>query len=1225
MLFQCRLLLVIVALYSSLPWTSCSRTHEIGIQQPQQQLEEQNQDIQAWLVCGDPQSSTEVCQKSWNHFTKHIFRKQFHHWAHHEDKSISDKASRHLELLNALKKEVEDSKRTLKLLHEHGESGSVKFRTINNNSRMVPDDEAMNEWQKFGASNLPVDKATYFEAKHRAVVLRLEELEQIAKQRELPATAHVQNIFRKEFGIDASVHIYESGPDMIPASAHADGYDVVIAQLKGHKTWKICMPQLDKATGESTSPLYRFDNIRGHHLSDLSPAALSLLSQLSDDPESVANSNVWEQVEDMDGCTVQVLYPGDTMYIPEGMVHFPYTTSTEGSTHVTVGLRQVSSSWGDLLLDTLERSGVNLQLHKKPPFIKSDEDDSDFEHWFWDFKWIEDGKQLVLAKYEWGALVYPLNQGDCDALYNAFSTLLQKWNVVQKVDKATNKGQSNASLSVSLHNKELVCSIADNMRNVEVETQRTRRGSQLRCNNRCRCESGCDEGNDEGCDHSCKCQTGWIFDTPFWSNDECEQCKKGTYKDGYNNKETCSECETGKYQDEIGKGDCKSCTEGQYQNEKGETSCKKCPKGQYQSEKGKKICVQCSEGHFQLDDGQSSCKECPPGQFKPNKGEGSCSLCPLGEFQPKQGQATCNSTKVCNASEYIEKNATTSSDRECKTTTTCLPGTTVMMPPSNFSNRLCSPCPRFTYNNDTALNQLSCYNKSFCGIGHFMSNEGSNTSDIKCSSCSKGQYSNVVKHRVSHCTAHDTCPSGYKHTDNRTANISCTPCEFNTYMEEDDHLNTECLPMRTCTAGTFLHANNEPAESEGVCLPCQLDDFMNETSHRERTCWKHTEISCQAGFFVHKNVTSDSSCARCPPGTYQPLDNYDLTKCEELKECGIGQVTVTYGNLTSQTVCADVVLNCDAGYYLVRITTADGSTRGVDCKQCPPETFTAINGHTSITCQNQPECGADERLVGASSTAEGVCVYNPKSTSNLNSGDTTNMAFATNSQSQMLPTASNDGFGLNGTSLISSTPFNGASVVASTGAMSTNPTTSTFDVNLNTLANNEEKKGNSSLLLYIVIPIVLLACIVVVLFIFLKARKKGNGEHATQFVSNPTYNQKNNAVYMSGGYGDDEPNVNPAVAASNDDQDFYDLPGPAVNNYDTPGLDNYDTPGLYQPNSVIYDLSAPDEAVYENMEQPSQQIYSTITKKKKIKNNGSETYATLQRGSQIEFGTETDL
>lgn len=148
-------------------------------------------------------------------------------------------------------------------------------------------------------------------------------------------------------------------------------YDVVIVQVNGSKTWRLCYPPQPSDLGSAAAwakPVFDFDK-----LDSASKAALyigrleakweakniAFDKMIEDDPENTKESDrravvgshtdyFKDDVKKMD-CTTLELKPGDRIYIPMGVYHGA-VTGPEGSTHLDFGFMRGGVMWVDLLV-----------------------------------------------------------------------------------------------------------------------------------------------------------------------------------------------------------------------------------------------------------------------------------------------------------------------------------------------------------------------------------------------------------------------------------------------------------------------------------------------------------------------------------------------------------------------------------------------------------------------------------------------------------------------------------------------------------------------------------------------------------------------------------------------------------------------------------------------------------------------------------------------------------
>ena len=126
-----------------------------------------------------------------------------------------------------------------------------------------------------------------------------------------------------EFSAHVNANVYATPPNAQGFSVHSDTHDVILIQVAGRKRWKL-QRRLDYLATR------RHPNIESDAISEAD----------------------WDEF---------VVYPGDVLYIPRGLLHEGISDESH-SLHVTIGIH--SYTWGDLvreMLSELEKTNAVLR------------------------------------------------------------------------------------------------------------------------------------------------------------------------------------------------------------------------------------------------------------------------------------------------------------------------------------------------------------------------------------------------------------------------------------------------------------------------------------------------------------------------------------------------------------------------------------------------------------------------------------------------------------------------------------------------------------------------------------------------------------------------------------------------------------------------------------------------------------------------------------------------
>ncbi len=140
----------------------------------------------------------------------------------------------------------------------------------------------------------------------------------------VPALAALCRGLESEVSTHFQTNIYLTPRESQGLKVHYDSHDVMVLQIHGTKHWA----------------LYE------------SPVELPYRNQsFSDAP--VAPGKITQEFD---------MHPGDTLYLPRGVMHHAATTSVD-SAHITVGVLQ--TSWTELLMEALGRAGLEDPAFRK--------------------------------------------------------------------------------------------------------------------------------------------------------------------------------------------------------------------------------------------------------------------------------------------------------------------------------------------------------------------------------------------------------------------------------------------------------------------------------------------------------------------------------------------------------------------------------------------------------------------------------------------------------------------------------------------------------------------------------------------------------------------------------------------------------------------------------------------------------------------------------------------
>ena len=291
----------------------------------------------------------------------------------------------------------------------------------------------------------------------------------------------------------------------------------------------------------------------------------------------------------------------------------------------------------------------------------------------------------------------------------------------------------------------------------------------------------------------------------------------------------CNKCDRGKYKNFTGIAQCIYCSEGYYQDQLGSSVCKTCDAGKYNGRIGQKqecSCTSCPQYSTTLDSAATdiSLCTCKPGYFgESTSGNGSCSICPAGTAKNFTGF----SPDCQDCSDFDPQSTTDPSDQNPPISCQCQSGWTG----PDYGN--CSFCELGTYKE--ILGSSQCLP---CPINYY-----SDDSRSDCVPCPNNTVLTKRQGQVSDCV----CNAGF------TGKKVCLPCDPGTIKP-----NIGSGICYDCPAGTY-------ALSSTFCKRCPARSSSPNRSSLVQNC------SCDPGYTVDLDTTTQLVCIPCPVGTYKLL------------------------------------------------------------------------------------------------------------------------------------------------------------------------------------------------------------------------------------------------------------------------------------------------------------------------------------------------------------------
>merc|ERR1712072_1601728 len=452
-------------------------------------------------------------------------------------------------------------------------------------------------------------------------------------------------------------------------------------------------------------------------------------------------------------------------------------------------------------------------------------------------------------------------------------------------------------------------------------------------------------------------------------------CNAGQFVDGNG----CSDCPAGTFQPDIGSTatKCQQCLVGEISGERAGT-CLACPPGETTSGPGSTECVpvicaagflvdgddclKCIPGTFQPDNESTAteCPQCPVGETSGN-GASACDACPAGQTTSGPGSTKCVDITcpageelvisggsascvpiTCNAGQFVDGNGCA----DCPEGFTSEGGTATECTPITcdagqfFDGSECTDCAANTFQPDNGSSATQCQQ---CPGGTRTITTGSDCFEFFCSAGSFAQGNACAD-----------CPAGTFQPDTGIATPAATECQLCPVGE------TSAEGAGACDACPPGQTTSAPGSTECVDITCPAGEEL-VISGGSASC---VPITCNAGQF-----RGDKACELCPPGEFQPKENFEGTDCEQCpvdtfsssegagacEPCPIGQSTATS---VGQAECIDFA--CPRGFFISESTNK--------CERCPSGTFQPNKSFSGTECQLCP-VGEIPKSEGTSCTA----------------------------------------------------------------------------------------------------------------------------------------------------------------------------------------------------------------------------------------------------------------
>ncbi|RUS91021.1 hypothetical protein EGW08_001238, partial [Elysia chlorotica] len=498
------------------------------------------------------------------------------------------------------------------------------------------------------------------------------------------------------------------------------------------------------------------------------------------------------------------------------------------------------------------------------------------------------------------------------------------------------------------------------------------------------------------------------------SENSCESCPQGTYKDETQIFELCGSCPSNYTTVSTGATSKDNCTlfrcQAGSKPKATQPGCDLCPRGQYQELANQDDCDSCPDGYSTRQEGstkQTSCETfCQPGQEKFN---GTCVKCQIGFFK-NNDQDVFSPCIPCLNTKYVTESIGAISNDNC-TVLNCSEGYK-----ANMATEQCEVCPRGSYQDKKY--QVTCIRCT--EVEYTRTNASTSKSDCEsycepgyekvgseCKMCRRGFFKNNDNDPFMACTQ---CPDGYvtpaglpaTYSSNCTVpdckpgtyilNGACEPCPKGQWQNESWSESCNNCPFDKDTSGTGADsidrcllncpAGKQNTPGTDICEQCPMGYYKDTPGPTDCTACADfsknnirispapgadnvaqcTKLVCLPGFYPNGAV-----CTRCTYGSYQPYKWRDT--CEV---CLFGETTYKLG-ATNETECEP---NCTAGQGLVDGQCKICSVREYndksdptkrDCSECAPGFITGREGATSRSECSIKDCSAPGTFRNATS------------------------------------------------------------------------------------------------------------------------------------------------------------------------------------------------------------------------------------------------------------------
>ena len=397
-----------------------------------------------------------------------------------------------------------------------------------------------------------------------SAVLRLEALASAPGAAEALARLLPRTVYDPDRGDTA--HVYASSPGAAALANHTDVTDVLVVQLRGSKTWRVCgRAQAAFTHGE-------LDRCAAYGASEMAAVA---------------------------DCEAATLSPGDALYVPRRSIHSARATDDAPSTHLTLGLAAPCADGG-----AARARAYGLGRRRRRLTV------------------CDSGASACPANHYSSSGSYAGSSCDsCDDSSCDFIGMSCDRSCME--DNYECDGDESCDSSCDLCSGCAACAAGKYRDAGSATCADCAAGAISAAGGSC---VSCAAGTAAAAAGSATCDPCEAGTYSAVGAATCEYCAPGSYS--LAGASQCESCVAGRYAF-AGSPTCADCPAGSYADEAGASLCADCPAGSYADEAGASTCAVCDPGRF-TNAGGTTCYDCPPYTYAPLAGADDCATCPDG-------------------------------------------------------------------------------------------------------------------------------------------------------------------------------------------------------------------------------------------------------------------------------------------------------------------------------------------------------------------------------------------------------------------------------------------------------------------------------------------------------------------------------------------------------------------------------------------------------------------